>query len=149
MRYLLLPVTLSAAFLCLPPAASCAEHSAIAGVWRLDTASAPPIDGKQITSGTLTIEYHHKMIQMSEALTFPGGDRSLSQNWKIDSHYHPVLGDGSGQVLAKWEGLTLTADHENSGTHENYRLSLSEDGQVLTETIRHTDGSSAILTWRR
>jgi hypothetical protein len=148
MRFLLLPFTLVTTLLCLPPLFS-AERSDIAGVWQLDAGSAPLIDGKQITSGMLTIQYDHKNIEMSESMVFSNGDRTADRNWKIDNHYHPVLGSGSGQVLAKWEGLTLTADHEMDGRHEIYRLALSPDARVLTETIRRPDGSSHVLIWKR
>jgi hypothetical protein len=148
MRFFLLPFTLAIAFFSLPPLFS-AERSDIAGVWRLDAGSAPLIDGKQIVSAMLTIQYNHKNIEMSESLTFSNGDRTVERNWRIDSHYHPVLGSGSGQVLAKWEGLTLTADHEMDGGHEIYRLALSPDARVLTETIRMRDGSSRVLIWKR
>ena len=149
MRYFFLPYALSAVLVCLAPPLKSAERADIAGTWRLDAASAPAIDSKPVTSGHLTVQYRHKTIEMSESLLFPNGDRSTTRNWKIDSHYHPVLGDESGQVLAKWEGLTLTADHENAGRHENYRLSLSPDGQVLTEMISRADGSRQVFIWRR
>jgi len=149
MRYLLASISLSAACLFQPPTLSSAERSEIAGVWRLDTSSAPTFDGKTVTSGRLTVQSHHTMVQMSESLTFPGGDRSVDKNWKVDSHYHPVLGDGSGQTLARWEGLTLVVDHENGGAHENVRLTLSPDGHSLTETTQRPDGSSSVFTWKR
>lgn len=134
---------------CQPAPMAAADHTDIAGVWRLATAGTAPVEGRPVTAGRLTIQYRHKNIELSESLTFPDGDRSVERNWKIDSHYHPVVGDGSGQVLAKWEGLTLVADHENNGSHENFRLQLSPDGHVLTETIRRPDGTSRILVWRR
>jgi hypothetical protein len=149
MRFVLLPFALAPAFLCPPHTLFSAERSDIAGVWRLDTGNAPLIDGKQIDSARLTIQYDHKNIDMSESMTFSNGDRTVERNWKVDSRYHPVLGGGSGQVLAKWDGLTLTADHEMSGGHEIYRLALSPDAQVLTETIRMRDGSSRVLIWKR
>ena len=149
MRYLLASLTLSAACLFQPPSLVSAERSDIAGIWRLDTANAPTFDGKMVTSGRLTVQYHHKIVQLAESLTFPDGDRSVDKNWKVDSHYHPVLGDGSGQTLAKWEGLTLLADHENGGAHENVRLTLSPDGHSLTETTQRPDGSSNVFTWKR
>src|SRR5271170_7884028 len=147
MRYLLASLTLSAACLFQPLSLSSAERSDIAGIWRLDTANAPTFDGKMVTSGRLNVQYHHKIVQMSESLTFPDGDRSVDKNWKLDSHYHPVLGDGSGQTQAKWEGLTLVADHESGGSHENTRLTLSADGHSLTETTQRPDGSSSVFTW--
>jgi hypothetical protein len=149
MRYLLLPITFSVAFLLLPALSSSAERSDIAGVWRLDTANEPTLEGRMVISGRLTVEYSHKMIEMSESMTFPDGDRSEEKNWKVDSHYHPVLGDGSGQVLARWDGLALTADHENAGAHETIRLALSPDGRHLTETIQRADGSTRVLHWNR
>jgi hypothetical protein len=149
MRYLLATITLSAACLFQLPTLSSAERAEIAGIWRLDTANAPTFEGKMVTSGRLTVQYHHKMIEMSESMTFSDGDRSVEKNWKVDSHYHPVLGDGSGQVLAKWEGLTLVADHESGGAHENIRLMISPDGQSLTETIQRPDGSSRVMIWKR
>jgi hypothetical protein len=149
MRYLLLPLTLTGLCLFQPPTLTSAERGDIAGVWRLDTANSPTYEGKTVTSGKLTVQYRHKMVQMSEAMTFPDGDRSTDKNWKVDSRYHPVLGDGSGQVQAKWEGLTLVADHEDAGTHETARLTLSPDGRSLTETIQQADGSSRVLVWKR
>jgi hypothetical protein len=149
MRYLLATAALSVLCLFQPPTLSSAERSDIAGVWRLDTANAPTFEGKMVTSGRLTVQYSHKMLQMSESMTFPDGDRSVDKNWKVDSHYHPVLGDGSGQVLTKWEGLTLVADHETGGAHVSVRLTLSPDGHSLTETTQRPDGSSSVFTWKR
>lgn len=149
MRFLLATITLTAACLFQAPTLGSAERSDIAGVWHLDTANATTFDGRTVTSGRLTVQYHHKMVQISESLTFPDGDRSVDKNWKVDSHYHPVLGDGSGQTLAKWEGLTLVADHETGGAHENIRLTLSPDGQSLTATTQRPDGSSRVLIWKR
>jgi hypothetical protein len=149
MRYLLLSFAFWAVVLCLPSALFSADHNNIAGVWRLDTSNNPSVDGRPVTSGTLMVTYQKKMLDTSETFNFPDGERNLSRNWKVDHHYHPVLGDGSGQVLAKWEGSTLTADHETGGAHESFRLSLSPDGRTLTETILRPDGSSAMYLWRR
>ncbi len=149
MRYFLATISLSTLCLFQPPTLSSAERSDIAGVWRLDTSNAATFGGKIVTSGRLTVQYSHKMVEMSESLTFPDGDRSVDKTWKVDSHYHPVLGDGSGQTLAKWERLTLVADHESGGAHENIRLTLSPDGQSLTETTQRPDGSSSVFIWKR
>jgi len=149
MRRLLIPFTLAVALFCASPLLKSSEHKTIAGNWVLDTSSAPQINGRQVTAGILTINYTHKNIEMSETLTFPDGDHSMDRNWKIDNHFHPVLGAGEGQTSAKWDRMTLTADHEENGAHEMTRLSLSPDRQILTQTTRRLDGSTLILVWKR
>lgn len=150
MRYLILPL-LTASFVCLAPAA---EHTNFVGNWQLDTAaSLPSIDGKRVTSGTLSIDYRHKMIHLSKTFNFADGNKSVAEEWKLDHKYHPVTGAGSGEFFAKWEGHTvLAAEHEMPGGHENIRLTLSPDLRTLTETI-HSTGSSGnsdrALVWKR
>ena len=149
MRYLVLPL-LTASFLCLAPAA---EHTNFVGNWQLDTASSPSLDGRPVNSGTLTLDYHHKMVQLSETFNFSdGGNKAVSMELKLDHKYHPVTGSGSGEYLAKWEGQTvLAAEHEMQGGHENVRLTLSTDSRTLTETIHRTGsaGPDRVLVWKR
>jgi hypothetical protein len=149
MRYLVLPL-LTASFLCLAPAA---EHTNFVGNWQLDTASSPSVDGKQVTSGTLTIDYRHKMIHLAKTFNFADGNKSVAEEWKMDHKYHPVTSGGSGEFLAKWESHTvLAAEHEMQGAHENIRLTLAPDGRTLTETIHGTGSSGAsdrALVWKR
>ena len=149
MRYLVLPL-LTASFLCLAPGA---EHTNFVGNWQLDTASSPSLDGRPVSSGTLTIDYRHKMVHLSETFNFSdGGNKAVSMEWKLDHKYHPVTGSGSGEFLAKWEGPTvLAAEHEMAGGHENVRLTLSTDGRTLTETIHRTGsgGPDRVLVWKR
>ena len=149
MRYIVLPL-LIVSFLCL---ATGAEHTNFVGNWRLDTASTPSIDGKQVTSATLTIDYRQKMIHLSKTFNFPDGNKAVAEEWKLDHKYHPVTGAGAGEFLAKWEGHSvLVAEHEMQGGHEDIRLTLSPDGSTLTETI-HGDGSTGnfnrTLIWKR
>ena len=149
MRYLILPL-LTASFLCLAPGA---EHTNFVGNWQLDTASTPSIDGKQVTSATLTIDYRQKMIHLSKTFNFADGNKAVAEEWKLDHKYHPVTGAGTGEFLAKWEGHTvLAAEHEMQGGHENIRLTLSPDGRTLTETIHRTGSSGSsdtALVWNR
>jgi hypothetical protein len=149
MRYLVLPL-LIVSFLCL---ATGAEHTNFVGNWRLDTASTPSIDGKQVTSATLTIDYRQKMIHLSKTFNFAGGNKAVDEEWKMDHKYHPVTGSGTGEFMAKWEGHTvLAAEHEVDGGHENIRLTLSSDGRTLTETIHRTGSagnSDRSLVWTR
>ena len=92
-----------ASFLCLAPGA---EHTNFVGNWQLDTASSPSLDGRPASSGTLTIDYRHKMVHLSETFNFAdGGNKAVSMEWKLDHKYHPVTGSGSGEYMAKWEGL--------------------------------------------
>ena len=149
MRYFVLPV-LTASFLCL---ASAADHTNFVGNWQLDTASSPSLDGRPVSSGTLTIDYRHKMVHLSEAFNFSdGGSKAVSMEWRLDHKYHPVTGSGSGEYLAKWEGATvLAAEHEMPEGHENIRLTLSMDGRTLTETIHRTGsaGPDRVLVRKR
>jgi hypothetical protein len=149
MRYLVFPL-LIVSFVCL---ATGAEHTNFVGNWRLDTASTPSIDGKQITSATLTIDYRQKMIHLSKTFNFADGNKAVAEEWKMDHKYHPVTSGGTGEFLAKWEGHSvLAAEHEMEGGHENIRLTLSPDLRTLTETIHSTGSSGAsdrALVWKR
>jgi hypothetical protein len=149
MRYLVLRL-LIVSFLGL---ASGAEHTNFVGNWRLDTASTPSIDGKQVTSATLTIDYRQKMIHLAKTFNFADGNKAVDEEWKMDYKYHPVTGAGTGEYLAKWEGNTvLAAEHEVVGGHENVRLTLSPDGRSLTETIHRTGSAGNTdrsLVWTR
>jgi hypothetical protein len=149
MRYLILPL-LTASFLSF---ASAAEHTNFVGAWQLDTASSPMVDEKQATSGTLTIDYSHKMIHLSKTFTFADGNKTVAEEWKLDHKYHPVTGAGTGEFLANWESHSvLTAEHEMEGGHENIRLTLSPDLRTLTETIHRTGSSGTTdraLIWKR
>ena len=149
MRYLILPL-LTASFLCLAPAA---EHTNFVGAWQLDTANTPAIDGRAVTSGSMTIDYQHKMIHLTKTFNFADGNKSVAEEWKLDHRYHPVTSGGTGEFLAKWEGHgVLAAEHEMPSGHENIRLTLSPDLRTLTETV-HSTGSSGssdrALVWKR
>jgi hypothetical protein len=149
MRYLILPL-LTASFLRLAPAA---EHTNFVGAWQLDTASTPTIDGRQVTSGSMTIDYQHKTIHLSKTINFADGNKTVAEEWKLDHKYHPVTSGGAGEFMAKWEGHSvLAAEHEMAGGHENIRLTLSPDLRTLTETVHGTGSSGASdrsLVWKR
>jgi len=151
MRYIL-PV-LAASLLCLAPNLCASSHDAFVGSWQLDTANSPTIDGKQVKSATLDVEYEHKMIHLSKSFSFTNGDKTVAEEWKLDHRYHPVTGSGTGEFLAKWNGPTgLAAEHEMEGGHEDINLLLSPDGRTLTETVHHTGSSGdydRVLVWKR
>jgi hypothetical protein len=149
MRNLLPSLALGVVLIWAPASLTAASHEDLSGVWRLDTANSVVVSGRAVVSGTLMVAYRQKAIDTSETLNFADGERTLQRNWKVDNRYHPVLGDGSGQVLAKWEGRTLVADHEDGGRHEIFRLTLSPDDRSLTETVLRPDGSSSTFVWRR
>lgn len=149
MRKLLIPFTAAVALFFAPLSLKSSEHHTIAGMWVLDTASAPQISGQHVTAGTLNINYTHKNISMAETFTYPHGDKTVTENWKIDHRYHPVLGQGAGQTEAAWHHMTLTAEHEENGAHRTIRLAMSPDHNTLTETTRKYDGSTQILVWKR
>ena len=151
MRYILPGFV--AFLLCLAPNLPGAHHDAFVGTWQLDTANSPTIDGKQVTSATLNVEYRHKMIHLTKSINFTNGDKTVAEEWKLDHRYHPVTGAGTGEFLAKWHGpTTLTAEHEMEGGHENISLLLSPDGRTLTETVHHIGSSGdydRMLVWKR
>jgi hypothetical protein len=151
MRYIL-PV-LAISLLWLAPNLPGANHDGFVGTWQLDTTNSPTIDGKQVTSGSMTIDYRHKMIHLSKSINFANGDKNVAEEWKLDHRYHPVTGAGTGEFLAKWHGTTtLTAEHEMEGGHENISLQLSPDGRTLTETVHHMGSSGdydRMLVWKR
>src|ERR1035438_9727016 len=85
-----------------------ANHSQLMGIWRIDTAASPMVDGKLVKSGTLTLEYHHKLIYVAELTTFENGNRSVEMECDVDGHEHPLSGTAH-YVRAKWDGSTLLA----------------------------------------
>src|ERR1700736_1918411 len=99
MRYIL-PV-LAVSLLWLAPNLPGAKHDGFVGTWQLDTTNSPTIDGKQVTSGSMTIDYRHKMIHLSKSINFANGDKNVAEEWKLDHRYHPVTGAGTGEFLAK------------------------------------------------
>jgi hypothetical protein len=151
MRYIL--PGFAVLLLCLAPNLPGAHHDAFVGSWQLDTANTPAIDGKQVTSAALNVEYQHKMIHLSKSINFTNGDKTVVEEWKLDHRYHPVTSGGTGEFLAKWQGPTaLTAEHEMDGSHENISLVLSPDGRTLTETVHRTGSSgdyNRTLVWKR
>ena len=77
MRYIL-PV-LAVSLLYLTPNLHGSNHDGFVGSWQLDTANSPTIDGKQVTSATLTIDYRHKMIHLSKSINFTNGDKNVAE----------------------------------------------------------------------
>src|SRR2546423_4315358 len=147
MRYI---VTAMAVVFFLTPGLPAANHDGFVGNWKLDSATSPEIEGKAVASGTLTIDYRHKMVHLSESMNFTdGSSKTVAMELKLDRRYHPVSGAGSGEFLAKWEGATvLAAEHEMDHGHESIRLSLSADARTLTETRTGSPGSR-VLVWKR
>ena len=146
MRYILCVVAVVVFLALRLPAA---EHDGFVGAWQLDTASSPVVDGKPVTSATLTIDYRRKMVHLSESMNFADRiNRRVAMEWKLDHKYHAVAG-GGGEYLAKWEGANvLAAEHGMEQGHESIRLVLSPDGRSLTETI--TGGpADRVLIWKR
>jgi hypothetical protein len=140
---------LTSALLCLAPNLCAAGHRDLAGAWTLDVLKSSTYNGRPIQSATLNIEYRHRTAILSESMRFAdGSERAVAMEWIVDGRYHPVGPSGSGQIRAKWEGLTLTADHQTNGPHEIIRLSLSPDGQTLTETVSG-GASDRVLVWKR
>ena len=148
MRRFFLPAVV---ILFLAANARSADHSRLIGVWRIDTADSPMVDGKVVTSGTLTIDYHHKLIYVGETTKFENGDRAVEMECDVDGHEHPLSGTAH-YVRAKWDGSTLLATGAVDGGEGSIRLALSPDGHTLTEIVRHTDHAGQFdrtLVWKR
>lgn len=148
MRYIL---SVLAVCVFLAPSLPASEHDGFVGAWQLDTTSSSVIDGKQVASATLTIDYRHKMVHLSESMNFSdGSSKIVAMEWKLDHKYHAVVG-GGGEYLAKWEGASvLAAEHEMAQGHESIRLLVSPDGRSLTETTHSTSGQGdRVLIWKR
>jgi hypothetical protein len=134
--------------LCTYPAL--AEHPELTGSWRLDVAASRFADMTPAESGVLAISMgSHKLINISVTTKSSHQERTVDSQWKIDDHFHPIAGDGSGEVLAKWEGSVLTGKRLTpSGTTEEIRFRLEPGGTTLTESIQN-GLNVATLVWRR
>jgi len=152
MRYVLLSLA-AVLFLGLATNLPGADHTPFLGSWQLDTANQPMLEGRPVTSATLTIQYHHKTMVLSQSANYAGGEKTVTMDWKLDHNYHPMTGAGTGEYKAKWEGAAiLAAEHEMEGGHESIRLALSPDGRTMTETTHHVGASGIIdqtFVWRR
>ena len=139
--------SLMAGFFVFPAAA---EHPELSGVWRLEVTASQFGAMTPVDSGVMTISTGpHKMIDIRVSTMGAHSERTVESQWKIDDHYHPVLGDSSGEVLAKWEGAVLTGKRLTpGGTVEETRFRLEEDGATLTETVQNGLNITT-LVWRR
>jgi hypothetical protein len=130
-----------------------ASRPELYGSWKLETATSNwGIASPALTSGTLTISKHHKTIHLAVTVVFDHGDRTDEMDWRVDDRYHPISGPATGEILAKWDGATLVGEREQPGSHETYRLTASNGGATLTETVHHkgTDGVwDRLLIWSR
>jgi hypothetical protein len=147
MRRLFFPV---AVILFLTLNARSADHSQLMGVWRIDPANSPIVDGKLVKSGALTIDYHRKWIHWTEVTKFENGDRTVEMECYVDGQSQPLYGTAY-HVRAKWEGSSLVASGAIDGGDGTVELSVSPDGLTLTEVVHHTDGGQfdRTLVWKR
>jgi hypothetical protein len=137
---------LAAAFLIQPVFG---EHPNLSGSWQLDVA-ASMFGAKPIPqSGYLNISTgRHKMLHMELVMRDAHGERTVDNDWKIDDKYHPIVGDESGEVLAKWDGSVLLGKHHTEGGMEEIRMVAGSDGFTLTESIQSPSGTTTLI-WRR
>ena len=127
-----------------------AEHPDFSGRWQLDTAVSRFGTMAPAESGNLVISMgSHKLIDMSMSTKASHQERTVDAQWKIDDHFHPVTGDASGEVLAKWDGSVLVGKRLTpAGTVEETRFRLESDGTTLTEMIQN-GLNVTMLVWRR
>ena len=130
-----------------------ASRPELYGTWQLETATSKwGVESQPLSSGTLTISKHHKTIHMAVTVVFDHGDRTDEMDWRVDGRYHPIAGAASGEILAKWDDATLVGEREQPSGHETYRLTPSNGGMTLTETVHHKgpDGTwDRVLVWTR
>ena len=74
-------------------------------------------------------------------------ERTVESEWKVDDRYHPVEGDSSGEVLAKWEGAVLIGRRVTETGIEETRFTLEPGSATLTESIQF-GANVTILVWR-
>ena len=126
-----------------------AEHPELTGTWRLDVAGSRFGAMPPLVSGVLTISTgSHKIMNITVSTKGQHLERTVETQWKIDDRYHPIDGDTSGEVLAKWEGSILTGKHLTEAGVEEIRFRREPDARTLTETIESA-GNLTTLVWRR
>jgi hypothetical protein len=148
-RQLIQITCLSLAAVTFIPAAYC-EHPELAGTWELDGAASSFGAAPAPQSGLLTISTgRHRMMHMQLILKGPESERTLDRDWKIDNRFHPMTGDESGEVLAKWDGSILVGKRSTDTGMEEIRLIASPGGDMLTESIQSSQGSTRMIFRRR
>src|SRR5436309_1599069 len=144
---------LAALAMCLAWVAGAASRNELYGTWQLETAASKwGIASPAINSGTLTISKHHKTVHMAVTVALDHVVHTDELDWLVDNRYHPIVGPAVGEILAKWDGDTLVGERELTGSHETYRLTVSNGGTTLTETVHHkgSDGIwDRVLIWSR
>lgn len=126
-----------------------AEHPLLSGNWKLDLAASDFGNAPAPTSGQLAISASaHKTIHVTQSLQGAHDQRTEESEWKIDDHYHPIQGNGGGELLAKWEGQVLIGKRQMKTGVEEIRFSLAPGGESLTESIE-SGGNVTTLIWHR
>ncbi len=134
-----------------------ADHESLRGTWQLD-AAASNFSGAAASnfsgtpppqSGVLAISNNpHKILHIAEFLKDADKERTVEMDWKLENRYHPVDGDGFGEVLARWDGSVLVGTRLTQAGMEETRFQLAPGGQTLTESIQ-SGTNITTLVWKR
>jgi hypothetical protein len=125
------------------------EHPDLSGTWQLDVAASTVGAMPAPQSGVLIISTgSHKMLHMAVTLKDSRTERTTERDMKIDNKYHPVVGDESGEILAKWDGSVLLGKRQTATGPEEIRLVSNPADGSLVETIQSSLGTTT-LVWRK
>jgi len=125
------------------------EHPDLSGSWQLDVAASTFGPMAIPNSGELNIAPGaRKTLHIQRVLKEPQGERITDTEWKTDDRFHPVVGDQSGSLLAKWDGSVLVGKRQTEAGMEEIHMAAGGDGVTMIESIQSPQGARTMV-WRR
>ena len=120
-----------------------ADKPELFGTWQQSMSSTTGATNTMQSEQTVTISKKGKIVHISLKNKTGNDEKVVESDCRSDGKYHPVIGAEGGSILCKFQGDTLVTDRQwgEGQNHEHILMTLSPDGETLTEQI-HTEKSS-------